>query len=61
MSAKRPQALRVRALKETADFEFSAIPELDKDRVLDLARGRYIAIRESILVARPFAAIFRQS
>lgn len=37
-------------LKELADFDFSAIPSLDKARVLDLARGEYISRREAILL-----------
>jgi len=37
-------------LKELADFDFSLIPQLNKQRVLDLARGEYIAQAEPILM-----------
>ncbi len=41
-------------LKELADFDFSAIPQLNKQRVLDLARGEYINKAEPIiLVGQP--------
>jgi DNA replication protein DnaC len=41
-------------LKELADFDFSAIPQLNKQRILDLARGEYIAKAEPIiLVGQP--------
>ncbi|NJO85051.1 MAG: ATP-binding protein [Blastochloris sp.] len=36
------KAARLPLLKELADFDFSAIPNLNKQRVLDLARGEYI-------------------
>jgi len=48
--SRRTKAAKFPALKELADFEFSAIPKLDKARVLDLARGEYINKRESILL-----------
>lgn len=48
--ARRIKAAKFPALKELADFDFSAIPALDKARVLDLARGEYINKRESILL-----------
>ena len=47
---RRIKAARFPALKELADFDFSAIPSLDKARVLDLTRGEYIAKRETILL-----------
>ena len=47
---RRIKAARFPVLKELADFNFSAIPNLDKARVLDLARGEYISRRESILL-----------
>lgn len=47
---RRIKAARFPVLKELADFDFSAIPSLDKARVLDLARGEYIARREAILL-----------
>lgn len=41
-------------LKELADFDFSAIPQLNKQRILDLARGEYIKqIMPLILVGNP--------
>jgi DNA replication protein DnaC len=36
--------------KELADFDFSAIPSLNKAQVLDLARGEYIRKHESIVL-----------
>lgn len=47
---RRIKTARFPMLKELADFDFSAIPSLDKARVLDLARGEYISRRESILL-----------
>ena len=47
---RRIKAARFPVLKELASFDFSAIPGLDKARVLDLARGEYIARREAILL-----------
>ena len=35
--------------KELADFDFSALPNLNKARILDLARGEYIHRREPII------------
>lgn len=43
------KAARFPALKELADFDFSAVPQLNKAAVLDLARGEYILKREPIL------------
>jgi DNA replication protein DnaC len=41
-------------LKELADFDFSAIPQLNKQRLLDLARGEYIKqTMPVILVGNP--------
>jgi DNA replication protein DnaC len=51
---QRIQAARFPVLKELADFDFSAIPHLNKQRVLDLARGEYISRAEPIiLVGQP--------
>lgn len=47
---RRIKAARFPVLKELADFDFSAIPGLDKARVLDLARGEYISKRETIIL-----------
>lgn len=51
---QRIKAARFPVLKELADFDFSTIPQLNKQRVLDLARGEYIAKAEPIiLVGQP--------
>jgi DNA replication protein DnaC len=46
---KRVKAARFPVLKELADFDFSALPTLNKAQVLDLARGEYIRKREPIV------------
>lgn len=47
---RRLKAARFPALKDLATFDFSAVPDLNKLRVLDLARGEYIVKREPILM-----------
>jgi DNA replication protein DnaC len=47
---KRLKDARFPVNKELADFDFSAIPSLNKAQVLDLARGEYILKRESIIL-----------
>lgn len=47
---QRIKAAHFPVLKELADFDFSLIPQLNKQRVLDLARGEYIAKAEPILM-----------
>jgi DNA replication protein DnaC len=48
------KAAHLPLLKELADFDFSAIPHLNKPRILELARGEYIHQRMSIiLVGQP--------
>jgi len=47
---QRIKSARFPALKELADFDFSAIPQLNKQRVLDLARGEYLAKKEPIIL-----------
>lgn len=47
---KRLKFARFPVAKELADFDFSAIPALNKVQVLDLARGEYILKRESIVL-----------
>jgi DNA replication protein DnaC len=47
---QRIKAARFPVLKELADFDFSAIPRLNKQRVLDLARGEYIHKAEPIIM-----------
>ena len=44
------KAARFPVLKEFADFDFSYVPALNKQQVLDLARGDYIAKAEPILL-----------
>jgi DNA replication protein DnaC len=46
---KRVKTARFPVLKELADFDFSALPTLNKAQVLDLARGEYIRKREPIV------------
>jgi len=46
---KRVKAARFPVLKELADFDFSALPTLNKAQVLDLSRGEYIHKREPIV------------
>ena len=45
----RIRTARFPAIKELADFDFSALPQLNKASILDLARGEYILKREPIL------------
>ncbi len=47
---RRTVAARFPLLKELADFDFSAIPSLNKQQVLELAQGEYIARAEPILL-----------
>jgi DNA replication protein DnaC len=47
---RRIRAARFPMLKELADFNFSAVPKLNKALVLDLARGAYIEKAEPILL-----------
>jgi DNA replication protein DnaC len=44
------KAARFPLLKELADFDFSCVPSLNKQRVLDLVRGEYLAKAEPILL-----------
>jgi DNA replication protein DnaC len=46
---KRVKLARFPVLKELADFDFSALPTLNKAQVLDLSRGEYIRRREPIV------------
>jgi DNA replication protein DnaC len=46
---KRVKAARFPVFKELADFDFSALPSLNKAQVLDLSRGEYIQKREPIV------------
>ena len=47
---KRLKDARFPVAKEMAHFDFSAIPNLNKAQMLDLARGEYILKRESIIL-----------
>jgi DNA replication protein DnaC len=47
---KRIKAARFPVFKELADFDFSALPTLNKAQVLDLSRGEYIQKREPIVL-----------
>lgn len=49
MLQKRIKAARFPLLKELADFDFSAVPTLNKAQVLDLARGEYIQKKETLI------------
>lgn len=47
---RRIQGARFPVHKELADFDFSCVPSLSKQRVLDLARGTYIEKAEPIIL-----------
>ena len=47
---QRIRAAKFPLLKELIDFDFSAIPKLNKQRILDLARGQYIEKAEPIIL-----------
>lgn len=47
---RRIKAAQFPVLKELADFDFSVVPALNKQRVIELARGAYIQRREPILM-----------
>ena len=47
---QRIKAARFPILKELADFDFSVIPQLNKQRVVELARGEYISKAEPIIL-----------
>lgn len=49
MIQRRIKAARFPVLKELSDFDFSAIPSLNKAQILDLARGEYLQRRETII------------
>lgn len=50
MIQRRIKEARFPVLKELADFDFSAIPTLNKALILDLARGEYLQKRQSIIL-----------
>ena len=47
---RRIKAARFPVLKELADFDFSCVPSLNKQRVLELTRGSYLEKAESIIM-----------
>jgi DNA replication protein DnaC len=47
---QRIKAARFPVTKELANFDFSAIPQLNKQRVLDLARGEYLTKKAHIIL-----------
>ena len=47
---RRIKAARFPVLKELADFDFSCVPSLNTQRVLELARGGYLDKAESIIM-----------
>jgi DNA replication protein DnaC len=46
---RRVKEARFPVLKEMADFDFSALPSLNKARILDLTRGEYINKHETLI------------
>jgi DNA replication protein DnaC len=46
---KRIKAARFPLMKELADFDFSAVPTLNKAQILDLSRGEYIQKKETLI------------
>jgi DNA replication protein DnaC len=50
---RRIKAARFPVQKELADFDFSAIPTLNKASILDLARGAYLRKRETVIFIGP--------
>lgn len=47
---QRTKAAHIPVLKELANFDFSCVPSLNKQRVLELAQGSYLDKAESILL-----------
>lgn len=47
---RRIKAARLPVLKDLAEFDFSAVPSLNKALVLDLARGSYVTKAEPVLL-----------
>jgi DNA replication protein DnaC len=46
---ERLKAARFPLLKELADFDFSYLPQLNKNQILDLARGEFIQHKQSLI------------
>ncbi len=51
MQKRRLAAAKFPTLKTLDQYDFSLMPQLNRQRVLDLARGAYIAAKENILMA----------
>lgn len=49
MLQKRVKAAHFPLLKELADFDFSAVPTLNKAQVLDLSRGEFVQKKETLI------------
>lgn len=49
MIQRRVKAARFPVLKELADFDFSALPQLNQAEILDLARGEFLQKRNSLI------------
>ena len=47
---RRLQAAHFPTSKELADFQFAAVPQLNKRRVLDLARGEFISAKANVVL-----------
>jgi DNA replication protein DnaC len=47
---RRIKAARFPVLKELANFDFSCVPNLNKQRILELARGGYLDKAESVIM-----------
>ena len=47
---QRIKGARFPVVKELAEFDFSAVPKLNKQRILTLAQGEYIARQEPIIL-----------
>lgn len=47
---QRLKAAKFPLIKELADFDFSVIPQLNKQRILNLARGEYLGKAEPIIL-----------
>src|SRR5512136_2573040 len=50
LQTRRIKAARFPVLKELADFDFVALPHLNKAHILELARGAYIPKHEPIIL-----------
>ena len=51
--ARRINAARVPAMKELADFDFAAVPSLNKAKVLELAQCAYVHNHTNVVLAGP--------